>query len=211
MSPLRAEIDKLARLAAPVVVANLGTMLMGAVDTAMVGRVGVDALAAVSIGNVWVHGTFLFIQGVLFGMDPIVARAHGAGDGRGCGLALRGGWGAGGHLVGTRARAGGGGDAAGGPAARSGSRTARDEAFLRLTDSAAESAFSIPKLLVCERQRAGSDDFSPSHCGGCNLCYLQDSFVVRKTRLPAAFVFWALRCMFGADFARGSRGRTGRQ
>ncbi len=89
MSPLRAESRTLARLAFPVVVANLGTMLMGAIDTAMVGRVGVDALAAVSIGNVWVHGTFLFIQGVLFGLDPIVAQAHGAGDGRRCGLALQ--------------------------------------------------------------------------------------------------------------------------
>ena len=37
MSPLRAEAQKLASLALPVVGAQLGSMLMGTVDTVMVG------------------------------------------------------------------------------------------------------------------------------------------------------------------------------
>jgi MATE family multidrug resistance protein len=89
MSPLRAEVRKLAGLATPVVIASVGTMLMGVVDTVLLGRLSVEALAAASLGNVWVWGTFLFAQGVLFGLDPLIAQAHGAGDGRACALALQ--------------------------------------------------------------------------------------------------------------------------
>jgi MATE family multidrug resistance protein len=89
MSPLRAEIRKVTQLALPVVGATVGTMLMGAVDTAMVGRVSREALAAASLGGVWVFGTFLFFQGVLMGMDPIVSHAHGRGDPAASGRALQ--------------------------------------------------------------------------------------------------------------------------
>jgi MATE family multidrug resistance protein len=89
MTPLRAEIRKLWQLALPVVIASVGTMLMGVVDTILLGRLSVEALAAASLGNVWVWGTFLLAQGVLFGLDPLIAQAHGAGDGRACALALQ--------------------------------------------------------------------------------------------------------------------------
>ncbi len=48
--PLRDEARTLVRLSLPVAAAQVGTMMMGMVDTAMVGRVSVDALAAASIG-----------------------------------------------------------------------------------------------------------------------------------------------------------------
>lgn len=89
MSPLRAEIRKVTQLAVPVVGATVGTMLMGAVDTAMVGRVSREALASASLGGVWIFGTFLFFQGVLMGMDPLVSQAHGRGDGAASGRALQ--------------------------------------------------------------------------------------------------------------------------
>lgn len=89
MTPLGAEIRKIARLALPVVGATVGTMLMGAVDTAMVGHVSRTALAAASLGGVWIYGTFLFFQGVLMGMDPLVSQAHGRGDGLASGRALQ--------------------------------------------------------------------------------------------------------------------------
>lgn len=89
MTPVRLETRKLLELALPVVGSTVGTMLMGVVDTAMVGRVGREALAGASLGGVWIFGTFLLFQGVLQGMDPLVAQAHGAGDGRRCGLALQ--------------------------------------------------------------------------------------------------------------------------
>lgn len=89
LTPLRAEIRKVTQLALPVVGATVGTMLMGAVDTAMVGRVSREALASGSLGGVWIFGTFLFFQGVLMGMDPVVSQAHGRGDGPASGRALQ--------------------------------------------------------------------------------------------------------------------------
>jgi len=89
MSPVRAEARKLASLAIPVAATQLSTMLLGLVDTVMVGRVSVDAIAAASLANVWVFGTLMFANGIVFGIDPLVAQAHGAGHGRLAALALQ--------------------------------------------------------------------------------------------------------------------------
>jgi MATE family multidrug resistance protein len=89
MSPLRQEIRRLALLSLPVAATQVSTMLMGFVDTVMVGHVSVDAIAAASLANVWIFGTLQFAIGILFGMDPIVAQAHGAGDGRRSAIALQ--------------------------------------------------------------------------------------------------------------------------
>jgi MATE family multidrug resistance protein len=89
LSPLRLEIRKLTSLALPVAATQVSTMLMGFVDTLMVGRVSVEALAAVSLANTWIFGTMMLANGVVFGLDPIVAQAHGARDGRRAGRALQ--------------------------------------------------------------------------------------------------------------------------
>ena len=72
------ELRRLARLAVPVMAAQLGGMLIGAVDTMMVGRISVEALAAAAIANAWIHGLLLMAQGVVWGIDPLVSQAHGA-------------------------------------------------------------------------------------------------------------------------------------
>jgi MATE family multidrug resistance protein len=89
VSPLRAEIRKMAVLGLPVAATQLGVMLIGFVDTVMVGHVSVEALGAVALANVWIFGTLMFAGGVLMGLDPIVAQAHGAGDGERAGRALQ--------------------------------------------------------------------------------------------------------------------------
>lgn len=89
MSALRTEFRRLIRLSLPVAGAQLGGMLMGVVDTVMVGRVGVEALAAASIANAWIFALLLFGQGLVQGIDPLVTQAHGAGDGRRAGLAAQ--------------------------------------------------------------------------------------------------------------------------
>lgn len=89
MLPLREEARRLARLAVPVALAQLAIMGMGFVDLVMVGRVSVDALAAVAIANPWQFGTLLFANGLLMGLDPVVSQAHGARDGARAGLALQ--------------------------------------------------------------------------------------------------------------------------
>ena len=49
MSDARQELAKLFALALPVAGAQVGGMLMGTVDTLMVGRVGVEALSLIHI------------------------------------------------------------------------------------------------------------------------------------------------------------------
>ena len=68
------------RLAAPIVLIQVGMMLMGVVDTMMVGRVSPAALAAVALGNMYFFAISIFGMGVLFALDPIIAQALGARD-----------------------------------------------------------------------------------------------------------------------------------
>ncbi len=90
MGARREELGALSGLAWPIVLTNLGTMAMGVVDTLMIGHLDDPrALAAAALGNVLAMGTMLLGMGVIFGIDPIVTRAHGARDGARAGLALQ--------------------------------------------------------------------------------------------------------------------------
>ena len=77
---LRRELPAVARLAGPVVAVQLGLMLMGVVDTMMLGRLSAAALAAGALGHAFSIGILMFGSGVLMALDPLVAQAHGAGD-----------------------------------------------------------------------------------------------------------------------------------
>ncbi len=76
----RAELRAMIRLAVPIVAVQLGQMLMGVVDTVMVGHVSPEAIAAVALGNLYFFGAAIFGMGALMALDPIVAQAVGAGD-----------------------------------------------------------------------------------------------------------------------------------
>ncbi|HYC52368.1 MAG TPA: MATE family efflux transporter [Gemmatimonadaceae bacterium] len=67
-------------IAVPVVVVQVGMMLMGVVDTLMVGRVSANALAAVALGNLYFFNTIVISMGALMALDPLVAQAVGAND-----------------------------------------------------------------------------------------------------------------------------------
>ena len=90
-SPVHLEIVTLGRLAVPVILTQVALNLMGTVDAIMVSGLGTEALAATALGNVWAYGTLLPAMGVLFGLDPIVTQAHGAGDHARVGRALQNG------------------------------------------------------------------------------------------------------------------------
>jgi MATE family multidrug resistance protein len=77
---VRAELRAMVRLALPVVLVQVGIMLMGVVDTIMVGRVSAAALAAVALGNMYFFAVAIVGQGVLMALDPVVAQAVGARD-----------------------------------------------------------------------------------------------------------------------------------
>ncbi len=89
MSEASVELRRLVVLATPIVAAQVGSMMLGVVDTIMVGGIGSDALASVALGTVWVLGTLVFGLGVTLGIDPLLTQAHGAGDGPAVGLALQ--------------------------------------------------------------------------------------------------------------------------
>jgi MATE family multidrug resistance protein len=78
--PTRHELRDVSRLALPIVLVQLGLMLMGVVDAAMVGRVSAGALAAVALGNLYWFQVVVIGQGTLMALDPVVAQAVGAGD-----------------------------------------------------------------------------------------------------------------------------------
>lgn len=76
----RASLSAMLRLSAPIVFVQCGLMLMGVVDTLMVGRVSATAIAAVALGNLYFWGAVIFGNGLLMALDPLVAQAVGARD-----------------------------------------------------------------------------------------------------------------------------------
>lgn len=68
------------RLALPLVLAELGWMAMGIVDTAFVGRLSAAALGAVGLGTSIFYGVAITAGGVLLGLDTLVAQALGSRD-----------------------------------------------------------------------------------------------------------------------------------
>lgn len=76
----RPELLATVRLGAPLVLAELGWMAMGLVDTAFVGHVSAEALAGVSLGAILFYGIAGCSGGLLLGMDTLVSRAFGAGE-----------------------------------------------------------------------------------------------------------------------------------
>ncbi len=78
--PRRVDVRELLDLAIPIVMIQVGMMLLGVVDTIMVGHVSAVALAAVALGNLYTFGLSIFGLGVLLSLDPIVAQALGAKD-----------------------------------------------------------------------------------------------------------------------------------
>ena len=86
LQTLRAEVRPTLGLALPLVLAELGWMSMTIVDTMMVGRLPDSAVAmgAVSLGSGIFMVLALFGEGLLLGLDTLVAQAFGAGKREDC-------------------------------------------------------------------------------------------------------------------------------
>ena len=87
----RSIFRKVLYLALPVIVGNLSRVLMNVVDVAMVGRLGVNALAAVGMGGVLIWT--VFSVGIAFrtSVQTITARRYGERRWADCGQALNNG------------------------------------------------------------------------------------------------------------------------
>jgi MATE family multidrug resistance protein len=82
LAAFRHEMPRMLRIALPLVLAEVGWMSMGLVDTIMVGHLPNAAvpLSAAALAQV-IYNTFAFgIGGILLGLDTTISQAHGAGD-----------------------------------------------------------------------------------------------------------------------------------
>jgi MATE family multidrug resistance protein len=84
MSSVRTEFLPMLRIAVPVVMAELGWMAMGVVDTVMVGGLGPEAISAAGVGNAMHIAFAIFGMAVMLGLDTLVSQAYGARDIRDC-------------------------------------------------------------------------------------------------------------------------------
>ncbi len=78
---IRREWPPLLALAWPLVLAELGWMAMGIIDTIMVGRLpdSAAAIGAVSLGSILFYTTTISASCLLLGLDTVIAQAFGAG------------------------------------------------------------------------------------------------------------------------------------
>ncbi|HET9210463.1 MAG TPA: MATE family efflux transporter, partial [Thermoanaerobaculia bacterium] len=79
-SAFRNELAAAGRLAVPVVISQLGMMLMGVIDTMMLGHLSARALAAGALGHILTLCPMMLGFGILAALDPLVSQAHGAED-----------------------------------------------------------------------------------------------------------------------------------
>lgn len=74
----RTEFRSLLAIAGPVVLAEIGWMSMGLVDTLMVGPLGPAAIGATGMGSGVFTSVAIFGMGLMLGLDALVSQAHGA-------------------------------------------------------------------------------------------------------------------------------------
>ena len=76
----RHELRELFRLALPLAAAQAGTQLMGLVDVAVLGRLGAKELAGSGLANAVFFAFSVMGMGMVYGIDPLISQALGAGD-----------------------------------------------------------------------------------------------------------------------------------
>jgi MATE family, multidrug efflux pump len=75
---MRRELLPMLKLAGPVILAEIGWMSMGIVDTIMVGALGPAAIGAAGMSNSLFFAFAIFGMGVMLGLDALVATSYGA-------------------------------------------------------------------------------------------------------------------------------------
>jgi MATE family multidrug resistance protein len=76
---MQRELVPMLKLAGPVVLAEIGWMSMGIVDTIMVGPLGPAAIGATGMSSSLFFAFAVFGMGVMLGLDALVAQSYGAG------------------------------------------------------------------------------------------------------------------------------------
>lgn len=86
---LLGELKRLLALGLPVAGTQLCFMMLGTVDTAMLGHFDARALAAAGIGNMWHWAVTSLAFGTVLGVEAILSQAYGRGDHEGLALGLQ--------------------------------------------------------------------------------------------------------------------------
>ncbi len=89
MIHLKKHIVSTFQLAYPVIIGQLGIIMMGVVDSLMVGKLGAAPLAASSLGGSSAFIVLIIGIGVTYAVTPLVAIAVGAGKFEDCGIYFR--------------------------------------------------------------------------------------------------------------------------
>ncbi len=89
MTPYKIHLKETIKLAVPVVIGQLGHIMLGVTDSIMVGRVGAVPLAAASLVNSVVYLIVVFGFGMTLAITPLVSIARGKGQKDQCGVILR--------------------------------------------------------------------------------------------------------------------------
>jgi len=89
MVHIKRHIASTFQLAYPVIIGQLGIIMMGVVDSLMVGKLGAAPLAAASLGNGMAFIIMIIGIGVSYAVTPLVAIAVGAGKMEDCGVYFR--------------------------------------------------------------------------------------------------------------------------
>src|ERR1700722_8174120 len=78
---IRNQIRPVLTLALPLILAEVGWMAMGIVDTVMVGHMANPAMtiSAAALGQVFYNTVAFGIAGILLGLDTYISQSHGAG------------------------------------------------------------------------------------------------------------------------------------
>jgi MATE family multidrug resistance protein len=80
VEPGAPELQRLGRLALPLIAGYAGSQVMGLVDIAMVGRLGKAELGGVGVGNALLFSVTMFAMGLVLGTEAPVSQAVGAGE-----------------------------------------------------------------------------------------------------------------------------------
>lgn len=87
--PVRRHVGAILRLSIPIIVGQLGIMILGFADTLMVGRYGTPELSAAGFVNNFFNLAIFSLLGLSYSATPIVGAFYGKGDARSVGCALR--------------------------------------------------------------------------------------------------------------------------
>ena len=87
--PYRQQVVSLLRLGLPIVVGQLGMIILGLADTIMIGHHSTEELAAAAFVNNVFNLAIIFATGFSYGLTPLIGMLQGSGNTQGIGRVFR--------------------------------------------------------------------------------------------------------------------------